>query len=45
MSMLVSRMVRNESLESKRIAGTASSSICGLVAMESWRRERLRATR
>lgn len=38
-------MVRNESLESSTRAGTASSSMCGLVAMESWRSERLRATR
>lgn len=44
MSMLVSRIDMNESLERRRIAGMASSSISGLVAIESWVRERLRGT-
>jgi len=41
----VSRIERKESLESKRRAGTASSLIAGLVAMESWLRECLSETR
>jgi hypothetical protein len=45
MQMFVSRIERKESLESSRRAGTASSVMSGLKAMQSWAKERLRGMR